>query len=128
MDRCKMRSPAGSTFKPLLARRAGIQHLGQGDLEIVDMEIDVNRRPVSLISADIARALRRDSAGRLFDQADLGAAAIENDVGGDRPGSFGKAQGVTVKSQPFVDPGDIDRDGQMHERLGPRSASAIPRL
>jgi hypothetical protein len=73
-----------STLKLLLAIRASVQNLGQGNLKFFDMEVDVNRRLMSLISTNIVRALGGASASRFFDQANLGATAFENDVGGDR--------------------------------------------
>src|SRR6188508_380875 len=87
-----------SAFEFLLAYRAGVQRFDQHILEIVDMEIDVNRRPVPLVSPDVVRSLRRFGSCRFFDQADLGAAAFENDVCRNRSGDFHKTQCITIKS------------------------------
>jgi hypothetical protein len=89
---------AFSTFEFLLAFRASVQRLDQDPLKIADMEIDVNRGPVPLISANVVRPLRRFGSCSFLNQADLGAATFENDVCRDRSSDFDKTQCITIKS------------------------------
>ena len=79
-------------FEFLLAFRASVQLIDQGALKIVDMEVDVNRRPVPLTPANVVRPLRRFGSCSFLNQADLGAAAFENDVGFDRSSDFEETQ------------------------------------
>jgi hypothetical protein len=87
-----------SAFEFLFAFRASVQHLDQDTLKIVNVEIDVNRRPVSLISTNVVRPLRRFGSCPFLNQTDLGAATFENDIRRDRSGDFDKAQRATIKS------------------------------
>lgn len=43
-------------FEFLLALRAGVQRRGEDAFEIVDMEVDVNPRPVALVAANVIGA------------------------------------------------------------------------
>ena len=65
-----------SAFEFLFAFRASVQHVDQDALKIVDVEIDVNRRPVSLIATNVVRPLRRLGSRPFLNQTDLGAAAF----------------------------------------------------
>ena len=98
----------------LFAFRPGVQHPDQDAVEIVDMEIDVDRRPMSLISANVVGSLRRAGSRRFLNQADLAAAALENDIGGDRSSDFDKTQCATIKSQPLIELRDVDCNGIVH--------------
>jgi hypothetical protein len=89
---------AFSAFEFLLALRASVQCVDQDTLKIVDMEVDVNRRPESLISANLVRPLRRFGPCSFLNQADLGAATFENDVRRDRSSDFDKTQCIAIKS------------------------------
>jgi hypothetical protein len=81
----KRNGRALSTFEFLLAFRASVQCVEQDTLKIVDMKVDVNRRPMSLISANVVRP-----SCSFLNQADLGVAAFENHVGRDRSSDFHK--------------------------------------
>ena len=108
---------AFSAFEFLLAFRASVQGVDQDTLKIVDMEVDVNRRPVSLISANVVRPLRRFGSCSFLNQADLGAATFENDVRRDRSSDFDETQCITIKSQPFIELRDVNCDGVIHAYL-----------
>ncbi len=105
---------AFSAFELLLTFRAGVQGVGQAAVKVVDMEVDVNRRPVSFISPDVVGSLCRPGSRLLLDQADLRAAAFENGIGGDRPSDLRKAKRVTVEFQSLVEIRDINRYGIVH--------------
>jgi hypothetical protein len=105
---------SSSTFEFLLAFRASVQRVGQNTLEIVDMEIDVNRRPVPLISSNVVRPLRGFGSCSFLDQADLGAATFENDVCRYRSSGFDKTQCIAIKSQPFIELRDVNRNRVIH--------------
>ena len=89
---------ASAAFESLLTFRASVQRVDQDNLKIVDMEIDVNWSPVSLISTNVVRPLRRVGSCSLLDQADLGVATFENDVRRDWSSNFDKTQCITIKS------------------------------
>ena len=89
---------ASSAFEFLLTFRAGVQRVDQDNLKIVDMEIDVNWSPVSLISTNVVRPLRRVGFCSFLNQADLGVATFENDVRRDWSSDFDKTQCITIKS------------------------------
>src|SRR5204862_3875602 len=73
-----------SAFEFLLTFSACVQRFDQDTLKIVDMKIDVNWSPVSLISTNVVRSLRRVGSCSFLNQADLGVATFENDVRRDR--------------------------------------------
>ena len=89
---------AFSAFEFLLAFSASVQRVDQDTLKIVNMEVNVNRRPMSLISANVVRLLRRLGSCSFFNQADLGAATFENDVRRDGSSDLDKTQCITIKS------------------------------
>jgi hypothetical protein len=101
---------AFSAFEFLLAFRAGVQRGAQDPLKIVDMEIDVNWRPVSLISANVVRPPRRFGSGSFLHQADLGAATFENDVRRERSSDFDETQCIAIEFQPFIKLRDVNCD------------------
>ena len=100
------RTPA--TFEFLLAFRASAHCLCQEGFKIVDVKVNVNRRPVSLIATNVIGPLGRFASSRLLNQSDLGVSAIENDVCRDGPGDLGKPQGVAIKSQAFIKSWDVN--------------------
>jgi hypothetical protein len=81
---------AFSTVESLLAFRASVQRVDQDTPKIVNMEVDVNRRPVSFIPTNVASPLRRFGSCSFLNQADLGAATFEYDVRRDRSSDFDK--------------------------------------
>jgi hypothetical protein len=89
---------ASSAFEFLLTFRAGVQRVDQENLKIVDMEIDVNWSPVSLISTNVVRPFRRVGSCSFLNQADLGVTTFENDVRRDWSSDFDKTQCITIKS------------------------------
>ena len=103
-----------SAFEFLLAFRASVQRVDQETLKIVDMEVDVNRRPGSLISANVVRPLRRVGPCSFLYQADFGAATFENDVSRDRSSDFDETQCITIKSQPLIELRDVNCNGVVH--------------
>jgi hypothetical protein len=86
-----------SAFEFLLALPARVQYVDQDTLKIVDMEIDMNRRPVSLIPTNVVRFPRRLASCPLLDQADLAAPTFENDIRRDRSSDFDETQCTTIE-------------------------------
>src|SRR5262249_58312598 len=70
-----------TTFEFLLTFRAGVHCLCQKGFKIVDVKVNMNWRPVSFISANFVRSLRRFATSRFLDQADLRVTTFENDIG-----------------------------------------------
>src|SRR5579863_1891062 len=103
-----------SAFELLLAFGAGIHRACQNDLEIVNLKVDVNRRPVSLVSANVVRSFGRLGAGRFLDESDLSAPACENSVGRDGSGNFGQSEGVAIEAQAVVKLRNVDRHRILH--------------
>jgi hypothetical protein len=103
-----------SAFEFLLALPARVQHVDQDTLKIVDMEIDMNRCPVSLIPANVVRSLRRLAPCPLLNQADLAAPTFENDIRRDRSSDFGETQCTTIESQSFIELRNVNCDGVVH--------------
>jgi hypothetical protein len=87
-----------STVEFLLAFRASVQRVNQDTLKIVNMEVDVNRRPVSFISTNVVSPICRFGSCLFLNQADLGAATFEYDVRRDRSTDFEKTQCIAIKS------------------------------
>jgi hypothetical protein len=88
---------ASSAFEFLFTFRTGVQRVAQDNLKIVDMEVDVNWGPVSFISTNVVRPLRRVGSCFFLNQADLGVATFENDVRHDRSSDFDQTQSITIK-------------------------------
>jgi len=96
-----------SARKFLLAFCASVQCACQNALEIFDMEVDVNRRPVALISANIIGPLRRPGACLLLNQADLGVPALQNDVRRNGSSNLCEPKSITIKSKATVELRDV---------------------
>lgn len=73
----------------LLAARAGLDCSCQERVEVVDVEVDVNRRPVSLVATNIVSSRRWLGTCRFLHQADLGAPTRENDISRNRASDLG---------------------------------------
>jgi hypothetical protein len=115
------------TFKPLLAFRASVYRVDQNTVKIVNMEIDVNRRPVPLISSNIARTLRREGSCSFLNQPDLGAATFEDDIRSNRSSDFDETQCVTIKSQPLIELRDVNCHRVVHIQLFALSIARRPK-
>jgi hypothetical protein len=89
---------ACSAFEFLLALRASIQCLGQEGLKVIDVEVDVNWSPVSVIPTYVVSSFRRFCSRWFLSQSDLGVTAFENDIRSDRSGDLGKSQSIAIKS------------------------------
>jgi hypothetical protein len=92
-----------AAFEFLFTSGAGLHCFFQEIFEIVDVKVDMNRRPVSLISANVVSSRGRFAPGRFLDQSDLGLTTFENDVCRHRSSDLGKAQGVPIESQTFIE-------------------------
>jgi hypothetical protein len=103
-----------AAFEFLLAFPARVQHVGQDTLKIVDMEIDMNRCPVSLIPTHVVRSLRRLASRLLLNQADLAVPTCENDIRRDRSSNFDETQCTKIESQSFIELRDVNCDGVVH--------------
>src|SRR4029077_12314320 len=90
------------TLEFLLTFRTRVHCLCEKGFKIVDVKVDMNRRPVSLISANFVSPLGRFAPSRFLDQSDL-RATFENDIGRHRSADLGKSQGVAIKSQAFIE-------------------------
>ena len=97
-----------AAFEFLLAFRAGVHGLCQEALKIVDVKIDMDRRPMALVSPEIVGSLGRFAASRFLDQADLRVATLENDVRRHRSSDLCKSQGIAIKSQTFIEPRNVN--------------------
>ena len=103
-----------SVLEFLLALPARVQHVDQDTLKIVDMEIDMNRCPVSLIPTHVVRSFRRLASCPLLNQADLAVPTFENDIRRDRSSDFGETQCTTIESQSFIELRDVNCNGVVH--------------
>src|SRR5579862_6125852 len=82
----------GGSTAPLefpLALRARTQCPFQKAVEVLDVKIDMDRRPVPLVPAHVIRARGWFAAGRLFDDSDPAVTAFENHIGRDRACDLG---------------------------------------
>jgi hypothetical protein len=82
---------ACTAFEFLLAFRTSIHCFGQERFKGVDVKVNVNWRPVSLISTNIVSALGRFGSRRFLDQPDLGIPTFEDDVCRDRSSDLAKS-------------------------------------
>jgi hypothetical protein len=92
-----------ATFEFLLTSGASLHRSFQEIFEIVDVKVDMNRCPVSLISANVVSSPRRFAPGQFLDKSDLGFTAFENDVCRHRSSDLGKTQCVPIESQTFIE-------------------------
>ena len=99
---------AGAAFEFLLTFRAGVHCICQKGFKVVDVKVDMNRRPVSLISTNLVCSLGRFASSRFLDQSDLGISTFEQDICGNRSSDLGKSQGVAIKSQAVFKPRNVD--------------------
>jgi len=90
---------ASTTFVFLLAFRASVHCLCQKGFKIVDVKVNMNWRPVSLISPNFVSSRGQFASSRFLDQSDLGVSTFENDVCRHRSSDLGKSQGIAIKSQ-----------------------------
>ena len=90
------------TFEFLLAFRASVHCLCQERFKIVDVKVNMNWRPVSLISTNFVSSLGWFASSRFLDQSDLGVPTLEDDVCRYGSSDLRKSQGVAIKSQAFV--------------------------
>src|SRR3569832_1400942 len=98
----------------LLACRAGVYRACQHGFKIVDVKIDVNRRPVPFISAHVVGSPGRPGARRLFDQSDLGVAASQYGVDRDGSSDLRQSHRVAIKAQAFIELRNVDRYRVLH--------------
>jgi hypothetical protein len=106
----KCNGRAVTTFELLFAGRASVEGHCQEGREIVDMKIDVNGCPVSVVSSDIVSCLTRLRACGLLDQADLRVAALQNDICRDWSSDLGQPESVPIETQALVKSRDVDRN------------------
>ena len=90
---------AGTPFEFLLTFRASVHCSCQKGFKVVDVKVDMNGRPVSLISTNLVCSLGRFASSRFLDQSDLGVSTFEQDICGNRSSDLCKSQGVAIKSQ-----------------------------
>jgi hypothetical protein len=75
------------------------------------VKVDMNWRPVSLISANFVGSLGRSAPGRFLGQSDLRVTTFENDVFRHRSSDLGKSHGVAIKSQAFIEQRNVNGCG-----------------
>jgi hypothetical protein len=98
----------------LLAFRAGAQRPFQKGIEIIDVKIDMDRCPVTLVPAHAIGTQRRFATSRLLNDPDPGVAALEDHISRDGPCDFAQRQSVAIKTQPLIDLGNVDGNRVLH--------------
>jgi hypothetical protein len=106
---------AAGRLEFLLAFGARVQGPRQSGFEIVDMEIDVDRRPMALVSANIVAANRGFRACPFLHDPDLRVSAFEDDVLCNRPRDLGEFKGVAIEAKTVFEARNIDADGVPHD-------------
>src|SRR5262245_9595729 len=99
---------ASTDFEFLLAFRTGVHCLSQECFKIVDVKVNVNWCPVSVIPANIISPHSRLRSRRFLYQSDLRVSTFENDVRRNRSSDLGKSQGVAIEPQSLVKLRDVN--------------------
>jgi hypothetical protein len=94
----------------LLAFRASAYGFGQKSFKVGNVEIDVDRCPVALVSTNVNSPLRRFGSRRFLHQPDLGVATLEKNIHWDRSSDLGKSQSVPVKLKAFIKAWNVNRN------------------
>src|SRR5579872_1080811 len=103
-----------AAFELVFAFPAGLHHACKSGLEIVDVKVDVNRRPVSLVTTNVVSSLGRFGAGGLLDESNLGVPASKNSIGRDRPGHFRQPESIAIETQALIEPWNVNRYRVLH--------------
>jgi hypothetical protein len=97
-----------AAFEFLLTLRAGAHCLRQERFKIVNVKVNMNWRPMPLISANVLTSLGRLASGGFLDQSNFRISAFEDDVCRHRSSDLGQAQGIAIKSQALIEVRDVD--------------------
>src|SRR5262249_18406345 len=97
-----------TTLEFLFTFRASAHCLRQKGFKIVDVKVDMNRCPMSLIAANVVSLLGRLAPSRFLDQSDLRVTTFENDICRHRSRDLGKSQAVAIKPQAFIEQRNVD--------------------
>ena len=77
------RSVPVTRLEELFARRAGFERPCERGVEVVDVEVQMHRRPMTFVVTAFPRTRGRLRAGGLLEQTDLRVSRIEHDEAGE---------------------------------------------
>ena len=97
-------------FEDLLLCRIRVESFCESDLEVINMNVHVPWRPMTLIVARLMSKLGRLRAGPLFKQAKLCVACSEYGDSGDRFGVLRKSKSVYVETNSVCKVGYINAE------------------